>query len=346
MDYDRKTGGFASASEFWNATRDVFAKGASIERIEALRKAALGENVDSGGGVLVPEKWATELLTAAMETAIVRPRAFTLPMASDILNVPVLIDGSRATNIFGGVVVSYVDEGADLFASTGKPAIGSVGLKAKKSVASCFVAEELQNDAAAFFPFITEAFKRAIRFLEDDIFLWGNGVNRPLGIMESPALVTVTRKSVGKVDLADLGGLASRLAPGCWENAMWLINQSVLADWMEVTASAANAAVGLDLSTMTCLGRPIIVTEHAAALGTSGDIILADLSQYLIGDRSFIVGSARGASYSSGTYGFLQGQILWRLTMRGDGQPIVSAPYTPRRGGSTVSPFVALTTSS
>ena len=35
----------------------------------------------------------------------------------------------------------------------------------------------------------------------------------------------------------------------------------------------------------TLIGRPLIFSEHLAALGTVGDILLADFSYYLIRDR-------------------------------------------------------------
>ncbi len=344
---DTKTGNFKSSDEFWTTARKFYG-GIPDGRILDLQKAAMIEGTDSTGGFLVPAQFAAEIYAAAMEQSIVRPRAVVLPMETDRLEVPVLVDGSRATNIFGGVGITIVGEGGDLYATTVKPALGSIGLTARKIVASCFVSNELAADAQAFGPFMTQAFGEAVRFLEDDLFFHGTGSGQPLGIMNSAALVSVTRAAVSRIDVADLGAMGARLAPGCWQNAAWFINQSVISEWVNLTAESDNVVTSgvVDLSAMTCLGRPIIISEHCAAMGTTGDVILADWSQYLIGHRSMIVSSSTEASYSSNTYGFLQGQTCWKLTLRMDGQPIVSAPYTPKRGGSTVSPFVTLTTSS
>jgi HK97 family phage major capsid protein len=342
-----KTGGFESSAEFYRHAHRFFNGGVQDDRLIALRKAAMSEGTDSTGGVMVPTQYAGEVYEAAMEQSIVRPRAIVLPMGSDAIDVPVLVDGTRATNIFGGVTLTHVGEGADQYATTAAPALGLLKLKANKFIASCFVSNELAADAQAFGPFMNQAFGRAVAFLEDDLFIAsGTGSGQPLSILNSNALISVTRTSMTKVDIADLGKMAARLAPGCWQNASFLINQSTLAEWVDLTASAANGAGAVDLSSMTCLGRPIIVSEHCSAIGTVGDILLIDASQYLIGDRSLIISSSREASYSSNTYGFLQDQTCWKLTLRVDGQPIVSAPYTPKRGGSTVSPFIALTTSS
>lgn len=352
MNVDTKTGGFGSSAEFWNAARKSFTGGVLDSRIESLRKATLAENKDSTGGVLVPIEWANEVYAAAMEDAIVRPRAVVLPMSSDQLRVSVLVDGSRATNIFGGVTLTNVSEGGDQYATTAAPTIGSLTLVAHKFVASCFVSNELAADARAFPGFMVQAFGDAVRFLEDDLFINGTGSSgQPLGILNSNALISVTRKSqtypgAGLVDVADIGGMAARFAPGCWGNAVFLINQSFFTELVNMTAESANPVSVLDLSTMMCLGRPLIVTEHVAKIGTGSEIVLADFSQYIIGDREMRIESSRDAAYSSNTYGFLQDQSCWRLTLRVAGQPIVSAPYTPKRGGSTVAPFVTLATSS
>jgi len=343
---DTKTGDFKSSGDFWTTARKFFVNGIRDGRIADLQKAAMAEGTDSTGGVLVPTQYAGEVYGAAKEQSIVRPRAIVLPMESDSIDVPVLVDGTRATNIFGGVTLTGVGEGGDQYATNGGPAIGRLRLTARKFIASCFVSNELAADAQAFGPFMTQAFGGAVRFLEDDLFITGTGSGQPLGIMNSNALISVTRTSMTKVDVADIGKMAARLAPGCWQNAVWLINQSVLSEWVDLTATATNSVGVIDLSSMTCLGRPIIVSEHCAAVGTTGDILLVDLSQYLIADRPMIISSSREATYSSNTYGFLQDQTCWKLTLRVDGQPIVSAPYTPKRGGSTVSPFIALSTSS
>jgi HK97 family phage major capsid protein len=312
-----------------------------------LTKASLVEGTDSTGGVLVPEQWADEVYEAAMENAIVRPRANVLPMSTDTLPIPVLVDGSRATNIFGGITLTAVGEGGDQYATTGAPVFGLLKLTAHKFIASTFVSNELAADARAFGPFMVQAFGKAVRFLEDDLFINGTGSGQPLGIMHAPALLAIVRNAgFGAIASDDFANMAARLAPGCWANAVWLINQSVLSTLANDATSGANAFGMIDMSSLTALGRPIVVTEHCAATAAVGDIILADFSQYVIGDREMRIESSREATYSSNSYGWLQDQSLWKLTLRVAGQPLVSAPYTPKHGGSTVSPFVTLTTAS
>ncbi len=343
---DRQTGGFKSSGEFYVAVRK-FHDGIYDGRIDVLQKATMGEAADSTGGVLVPEDWANEIYSVALETAIVRPKAIVIPMTRDTLNIQVLKDTSRASNIFGGVTITWLAEGADKYATTADPVLGNLKLTPHKAVATCFVSNELEEDTRTFSKFFTRAFGPAISFLEDDLFINATGVGQPLGIMNSGAIITIARNVIASnINADDFANLAARLLPGSWPRAVWLINQSVLSTLANDATAGANALGMVDVAGMIAMGRPIIVTEHCATTGTTGDIILADFGQYVIGDRSLIISSSRHATYSSNTYGWNQDQTMWKVVLRVDGQPLASAAITPKRGGSTVSAFVTLTTSS
>jgi HK97 family phage major capsid protein len=343
----KKTGGFKSQGEFFVAARKYFS-GIQDGRIDELQKAAMTEGSDSGGGVLVPEEWAKPIFTAALEGSIVRSRANIIPMKTDTLNIHTLVDSDRGSSVFGGVTLTWLAEGADMYATTVKPAIGNLKLTAKKGVATCFVSRELESDYDALGSFMTKAFGDAVRFYEDDRFIWGTGSGQPLGIMNAAALISVSRTNYTLVpDPIDVGEMASRLLPGSWKNAVWLMNQKMLYTWAAAVAtSGANTTSAIDLSAMTILGRPIVVTEHALAPGGPGDFVLADFSQYVIGDRDLIISASRDATYSSNSYGWFQDQTCWKLVIRVDGQPMLPAAITPLRGGETLSSFVALTLSS
>ena len=344
----KKTGGFKSQGEFFVAARKYF-DGVHLDgRIDALYKAALTEGTDSTGGVLVPQEWAAPIFNAALEGSVVRSRAQVLRMTSDTLNVKTLVDTDRSASVFGGVTLTWLKEGADEYATTVRPALGNLTLTAHKGVATCFVANELEQDYDQLGSLLTRAFGDAVRFYEDDAFLWGSGSGRPLGIMNAASLITVARTNYSLVpDPVDIGEMASRLLAGSWKNAVWLMNQKMLYTWAAaVTTSGVNATSVIDLSAMTILGRPIIVTEHALAPGGPGDFVLADFSQYVIGDRDLYISASRHADYSSGTNGWFKDETSWRLTIRVDGQPMLPAAITPLRGGETLSPFVALTLSS
>jgi HK97 family phage major capsid protein len=90
----------------------------------------------------------------------------------------------------------------------------------------------------------------------------------------------------------------------------------------------------------TIFGKPVIEIEQASALGTVGDILFADLSQYLIIEKGGI-NAARSVEVR-----FLYDEQTFKWTMRNNGMPIWKSALTPYKGTATVSPFVALVTRS
>ena len=87
----------------------------------------------------------------------------------------------------------------------------------------------------------------------------------------------------------------------------------------------------------TLMGIPVLFHERSVALGTAGDLILADLSYYLIkeGSGPFVMASEHVYFTSNRTVI----KVFWNV----DGAPWLSEPI-PLEGSAanTVSPFVVL----
>jgi HK97 family phage major capsid protein len=88
----------------------------------------------------------------------------------------------------------------------------------------------------------------------------------------------------------------------------------------------------------TILGRPLIPIEQASTLGTVGDLVLADLSQYVIIEKDGLQAA------SSMHVRFIYDEMTFKFTMRVNGQPKLKSAITPANGTNTQSPFVALAT--
>jgi len=78
------------------------------------------------------------------------------------------------------------------------------------------------------------------------------------------------------------------------------------------------------------------LAEQQPSIGDAGDVLLADLSQYLAIDR----GGIRSAA--SMHVEFLTDQMVFRFTYRFDGRPALASATTPFKSSDTVSPFVRL----
>jgi HK97 family phage major capsid protein len=346
---DKRTGGFESLGEFLVAVRKFCTGEHHDARIAELKTKTMTEGVDSAGGFTVPGQHAEQIFNVALEDAIVRPRAIVLSMGRDTLDVANLVDSNRSTSIFGGITFTWIEEAADKSTYVSEPKLGQIKLAAKEGIACGWVSNQLEDDTKNFENFFKLAFGKAVGFYEDVYYIWGNGVGQPLGIMASNALLAPARSAVGLVNIADLGILARRLLPGSWKNAppgssknaVWLINQDVLAQWVDMQATAANVSSILDLKERRCLGCDVIPTEKCSPLGTRGDIILADFSHYVIGNRSLIVSASRHVP------GYFQkNQTFWKLEIRIDGTPGFTDPITPYKGTNTLSAFVTLDSTS
>jgi len=162
--------------------------------------------------------------------------------------------------------------------------------------------------------------------VEDAVFN-GTGAGQPLGIMNSGAVISVTKDSGDSgatVSTPDVLQMVSRLFARSRANACWFINQDVEPKLYPLTLGSGTAVQLLyfppgmkwqQLRLCRMLGMPVIPVEHCATLGTPGDLILADLSQYLLADKG-------GPLFASSIHvRFLTGENTFRWTYRVDGQP-------------------------
>jgi len=312
---------------------------------ERLLNSASGanESVPSDGGFLVQTDFATELLKNAYETGILAPKCKKIPISTNAngLKINALDDSSRANGArWGGIQTYWENEADQLIAS--KPKFRTMDLSLKKLTGLCYATDELLQDASALQSVITQGFAEEFGFKIDDVILNGTGSGQPLGILNSPALVTVEKENgqTDKITVENLIKMWSR----CWgrsrANAVWYINQELEPYLYTLTVGDKPVYIpagGLSEKPYgTLFGRPVVPLEQCSAAGSVGDIILGDLSQYLLIDKGGINAA------SSIHVRFLYDESVFRFIYRVDGQPIWNKPITPYKGSSTLSPFVTL----
>ena len=162
------------------------------------------------------------------------------------------------------------------------------------------------------------------------------GAGQPLGILNSAALITVDKDTSPAqptgISLTNMATMIGRLAPGSFANSTWLVHPTAMAQLVVLQSISAPFQSPIVLhadGTLTAFTRPVVVTEACSPLDDVGDIILADLSQYVIGLRRDVrIEIAREAYFATDEIGF-------RLTIRTDGQPAASSATTLRDGVST-----------
>lgn len=339
---------FKSPTDFLHSISNHAFKNEGLStKLDSL-KNALSSTKPSDGGFLIPEILRADLLRIALERAIVRSRARVIPMDSLTVPFPTVDSTSNVSSVFGGVTGFWTEEGATLTES--QPRFGRVVLQAQKLVLYTEIPNELIRDSRpSMEAFINDIFPEALAWYEDVAFFVGGGVGEPLGFLNAPATISVTRSSTvagDNVEWIDIVNMYSRCLPQSLDRAVWVISPDVLPSLltMELPGGAAPViiggggfATGSAMPVMSMLGRPIIVSEKARTIGTAGDINLVDFGFYLIGDRQAM--SAR----QSEDFRFNQDVTAFRVIERIDGRPWLHSPITPQNGGSTLSPFVQLT---
>ena len=312
---------------------------------------SFGSEVPDAGGFLIPEHLRSELLSLALETAVVRPRATVIPMDSLRVPIPIIDDISHASSVFGGVIAYWTEESAALTES--QASFGRIVLDAKKLTALAHVPNELIQDAPAFGGFVESRFPQALSWFEDVAFMTGDGAGQPTGFINCAAAVSVTKESgqaAATIVWENLVKAYARLLPTSLGNAVWVANIETFPELATMALSVGTGGgpvwlgnytnPGSQTPPVSILGRPVYFTEKAAALGTTGDINLVDLSYYLVGDRMQM------ESMSSPHYRFNQDQTSFRIIQRVDGIPWLQSALTPHAGSSTLSAFVQVATRS
>jgi len=310
------------------------------------RVKVLGEGQGDQGGFLVPEEFRAELLRLSLESAVVRPRARVLPMATPTTRIPAIRDTTHAENVYGGVQAYWVPESGSITQS--EPTFAQAVLTAKKLLGGTRVSNELLRDSAITFePLINSLFGEALAYFEDDAFIGGIGGGQPLGILNADALVSVakeTGQTATTIVTENIVKMYARLLPASMMRAVWIANPDVKPQLFTLSLSVGTGgapmffpAGGLSgAPNDSLLGRPIVYSEKCQTLGTAGDIYLADLSYYLIGDRQAL------EMASSPHVRFNTDETDFRFIQRVDGRPWIDSALTPRHGSNTLSPFVAL----
>jgi len=307
------------------------------------------EAVPSDGGYLVQKDLSNTVLKRVYETGSISSRVLHIPVGANFngLKINAIDETSRADGSrWGGVRGYWMNEADALTAS--KPKFRQIELNLQKLGAVFYATDEILQDSTALEAVFTEAFTEEIGFKLEDAIFSGDGVGKPLGFINANCVIQVAKDSADSsatVSTTDVLNMWSRLPARSRANAVWLINQDVEPKLFPLTLGSGTAVQLLYFPPGnngnqygTLLGRPVIPTEHNATLGTPGDIVLADLSQYVMIDK----GGVR--QDSSMHVRFLNDEMTFRMIYRCDGQPWWNSALTPKNGSNTQSPFITLAT--
>ena len=334
----------------YNAERS---RGSNIDPRLAEIQAALGgnESVPAEGGFLVVPEFATTLIKRTYDVSLISKQCFKMPMASSRLIMHAVDEDSRKDGSrWGGILAYWLAEGGTYTPT--KPKFREMQLVANKLIALSYATEEQLADGPAWEAYVNEAVPQELAFQIDTSVYSGGGAGQPLGILNSGAVLAIAKESgqaTATIVTNNILKMWSQLWARSRANAVWFINQDIEPQLYTLAFTNPSGSVLYTNPMYTppgmngnngpyglLFGKPVIPIEQASTLGTQGDIMVADMTQYILAQRADV------RADTSIHVAFLTGEQAFRFMLRLDGQPTWKKPLTPYQGSVLKSPFVTL----
>jgi HK97 family phage major capsid protein len=306
---------------------------------DEIREMSLGSGVH--GGFAAPETYAAGFWQATNNESVCLPlcRMYDF-QGSNILHVVAWDSENQSAGPWGGVAAAWVPEGGT--STPVEPDLRTLTYKANKLTMFVDVTREASQNAQGLVAELGSAMTRAAVYEFDNCIINGNGVARPLGILQSGSAINVARAVANQISYADVVSLYRRLYPGFIKNAAWFASPDTIGQlltlsdpashyiWTPSSEGVANSRPGY------LLGLPVYLTDKCPALGSRGDLILADLSAYGVAvAQQVVLEKTESAKWYQDIYSF-------RAILRAGGGPMMDSPITPKNNGASLSWAVVL----
>lgn len=338
---DPKANKFKNVSEFFMAVKD-----AAYGKIHTnFQNSAHVESIGEDGGFLVESDFRAEIQKKVMSDESLLPRTKLFQTSKNILSLPI-----NEVAPWDGTGIQAFWEGEGSIHQESKTKFGEANWKLRKVTAFVKASDELLSDAPALESWIRSEAPAAIMHKINAAIISGNGVNKPLGFLNSGFKYKVAKES-GQASLTvlfeNVVKMTGRILPQSFARAVWLVNPAVL-DQLRLMKfdSTATSPVPAYLPPSglaeapygTLMGRPILpMMGGVSALGTEGDIALVDLSYYYAVVKTTGIVSDMNTSVL-----WDRDQACFKFQMRIDGHCPFKSPIVTENGNYSMSAFVTL----
>jgi len=329
---------FPSFSAYLGAVRDA-AEGPVDRRLTKIAAAATTVSQESAGGAdggyIVPPDFAGFVRSVVAEDSLF---GLCLQRQTTSYSVNAWTDAQPPWSSSG---IKPKRQGEAAAVQQAKPVVAARSAPLHKLQVMIPCTEEVLEDAIGADVYFQSAFRDRSAFAINDWFLNGTGVGQPLGVLNSPAAIVVskeTSQTADTINTTNLGKMMARLYAPSRSRAIWCVSPGAMGN---IEGTLGGPAGVLDYNgdggRARLLGRPVFITDAAAAVGDQGDIVLVDPQAVLALSRP---GGPQFA-ISTGVY-FDVGTQAFRAVLRLGLLPLWSAAVQPAHGSSTVSTIVTL----
>lgn len=337
---------FASLGEQLRAVM-LAAKGTPDGRLAAVNEAQ-GVNTQTGtdGAFAIQEDFAGTIIETAATTGDILSRvdSYTSGAASNAVRFMTCDETDVSESVYGGVQAYWASEAATVAAS--KPKFYETKIDLEKLMAFIYITDEALEDMPFMSGLLNNAMATAANRLLEGAVVDGDGVGKPLGILHAPSLVTVDKESAQTEILTfkNIARMYGRILPRSKANAVWVMHPDLAEELPFLTLPIGTGGVPVYLPPTgatgspyaTLYGKPIIETDHMAAVGSKGDIGLFDLKQYMLLRKGTV------KQDMSIHVEFLTAQNCFRLQLRAGGAPKGKHAVKLKNSKVLRSPFIVL----
>jgi len=327
--------------DIWNRSKGSLSETMRdyVPRMEANYRSM---NISDGSslGFMIPDMFEAGTLAFTGPGGWIRQRARVIPAGEyPDQKFKKRVAKQGGGGVYNGILVNFTGEGvAPVDESKLKYYLFVLDPSDKKISFFYITSEESLLNPTSVTADMEQSLRGAKEQLEDDLFINGDGVGKPKGILKSEGKILVPRNTSSDFKFADVLAMSKSMYPRAvnrnWEITLDLYDKvGAMADGAgRLISIAGDATKGIpDI----LHGRPIHWSEVLPLMGSRGDAILADWSFYFIKDGS-------GPFFATDPYTrFLEGEIRVKMTVKMDGDTWVKEPLT-LQNGMKVSPFVVL----
>ena len=237
----------------------------------------LREGSDGEGGYLVPDEFEHRVVQAMSEKNVMR-RLGTVMQTERTMKYPV------------GKGIGYADwipEEGVIPITTGE--FDEVKIEAHKVATSIRVSDELLEDSTFDLEgFIIDQFAQRIGDAEEEAFIHGDGVSKPLGLIYQLDREVITEKA-GKINTDDLLELMHAIPPRYRKDAVFLMHDSTLRELFKLRTGEGQYIwyENLKKKIPLCIFSHRVITSPSMPAIDSGKqpILFGDFKHFVIGDR-------------------------------------------------------------
>jgi HK97 family phage major capsid protein len=343
---------FKNFAEQLKAVKNA-ASGSVDERLIRLNKefqnaSGMNEGIGTEGGFAVQTDFAGMMMDSAAKAGNILPLVDQYEVSAGANSVKwVDIDEtSVATTVFGGVQVYWASEAAAVNAS--KPKLIEKELKLEKLMGLAYATYELESDSNFISQLYSKAFSLGIQRTLEGAIIAGDGKGKPLGLLNSGAKVAVAKESgqaAATVLWENISKMYNRaLNKDQISKFVWLAHPDLAEqfDFLQFPIGTGGVPVYLPAaqvgSVATLKGRSIIESDHCSALGTEGDLIFANLSDYMLIKKGGVQAD------TSIHVQFLAAENAFRFIFRANGMPKRNSALTIKNSSNARSNIVTLAT--